>query len=312
MQSTELDRKEINATSTFNSKAKEKKIVTKKIHAQAVDMQLISQKSLKGDEETRSTISSAPSQSVLAENKQSPSKSISISDDDVVKSCLKNGILNSHLEDAKTETEPSDLVSSTKELSSSHLDVDAVRPVSVTSVTSSRTSRESGYFSGSSNNESPSLVVHCNGTQISTESTDVQAQKNDFQPAKKSMGSVPEEREEDLKKEEKVSNKSMEKAKPQISSKRSSMLENQVSLNNNTSQERLCPRVISKRHQRVSVKDINKKIGEIDPLVPMASMAMDASFQLTYIDRVILELIETERMYVRALEDILAVSIIKQ
>nr|XP_039258912.1 uncharacterized protein LOC120335475 isoform X1 [Styela clava] len=49
----------------------------------------------------------------------------------------------------------------------------------------------------------------------------------------------------------------------------------------------------------------NKNLDDVDALAPVANLAMIANPDLSYVDRVILELLETERMYVRSLKDIL-------
>ena len=53
----------------------------------------------------------------------------------------------------------------------------------------------------------------------------------------------------------------------------------------------------------------NKDLNDVDHLAPVANLAMVVNPDLSYVDRIILELLETERMYVRSLRDILTVSI---
>lgn len=53
----------------------------------------------------------------------------------------------------------------------------------------------------------------------------------------------------------------------------------------------------------------NKDLNDVDHLSPVANLAMIVNPDLSYVDRVLLELLETERMYVKSMRDILTVSI---
>lgn len=53
----------------------------------------------------------------------------------------------------------------------------------------------------------------------------------------------------------------------------------------------------------------DKDLNHVDHLSPVATMAMLANPELSYVDRVILELLETEQMYVKSLRDILTVCV---
>lgn len=74
-------------------------------------------------------------------------------------------------------------------------------------------------------------------------------------------------------------------------------------------QERLEPRVISNRWNNNATSN-RKASGEIPhiPAPPVVTHAMAPNPKLTYVDRVVMEIIETERMYVQDLRSIVEVS----
>ena len=175
------------------------------------------------------------------------------------------------------------------------------RPTSLSSVASSRTSRSSDYFSSASASEShQQLVSDCSGTQFdfSVESTEA-----DSAAIRSTLNKVVESVQEEEEAEEGfVDDDNVDPLK-----------ENQSKHYNNSSNK--LERGKFRDHamkidceNEISVKDINKKLSEVDHLSPIATMAMVANPKLTYVDRIVLELLETETMYVRALEDILGVS----
>ena len=164
------------------------------------------------------------------------------------------------------------------------------RPPSLSSMSSTRTSRSSGYFSSAN----------------SVTQFDCQCDANDVEPGNrptlnKVVESLVEEEEE-----ERLNDVMSQPSK-------SNTPEKHYNNSNNNAISFVAPSPYSsfKKNEtlhRVSAKEINERLEKVDHLSPISTMAMTANPQLTYVDRVILELLETERMYVRALEDILAVS----
>lgn len=75
-------------------------------------------------------------------------------------------------------------------------------------------------------------------------------------------------------------------------------------------QERLEPRVISNQWNNNNATSNRKASGEIlhIPASPVVTDAMAPNPKLTYVDRVVMEIIETERMYVKDLRSIVEVS----
>lgn len=159
------------------------------------------------------------------------------------------------------------------------------RPPSLSSMSSTRTSRSSGYFSSAN----------------SVTQFDCQPDVNEFETGNRPTLKKVEEEEE-----EKSNDPHHQREKFNNNN------------NNNIAKEKafhspLGPMPYSAPKKReslhkTSAKEMNERLEKVDHLSPIATMAMIANPQLTYVDRVILELLETERMYVRALEDILAVS----
>ena len=319
MQSTSLDNiRETNLSTSIETNRQENTSDTTK-QPDNSDMQLIPQKSFKENENANN---SCDSEAILPENRQSPSKSRTTCEASADHAISGAGADPETDASGKTDEQINESIALNEvcenlNLPESSAPSSITRPASMTSVTSSRTSRESGYFSSSSANESPQLQLQSNGIEITIDEDEHEEDENAARSTH--IISVPEEKEEDLKSsredlDQSSTNQSNDESlntdKPinEKSSKQQASY-NQLHVNQNHC-ETLTRHQVPKRHDRVSVKDINKKLGEIDHLAPTASMAMDASFQLTYVDRVILELIETERMYVRALEDILAVSFV--
>lgn len=74
-------------------------------------------------------------------------------------------------------------------------------------------------------------------------------------------------------------------------------------------QERLEPRVISNQWNNNATSN-RKTSGDIPhiPTSPVVTHAMAPNPKLTYVDRVVMEIIETERMYVKDLRSIVEVS----
>ena len=323
MQSTPLDNiPEINISQPLKSTTQETSDKSKQPNAP--EMQLIPQKNLKENEEADSSISSSRSESILSENETSPSKSKGANYCVPENNCTNADSRMETDSNGKSDDELNEHRSfrSNGECDNLNLPEPAHGPAgrlaSDTSDAVSRTSRESGYFSCSSANESPPLQVQASGVKIIVDPNDPVDSKEIESKAVNHIEPVPEESEDDTVRSapehqgqgssckqdfDNAANISNSNAKEHNELQK----ENHCSSENAEFQGKLS---ISKRHDRVSVKDINKKLGELDHLAPTASMAMDASFELTYVDRVILELIETERMYVRALEDILAVSLV--
>lgn len=66
---------------------------------------------------------------------------------------------------------------------------------------------------------------------------------------------------------------------------------------------------IARKRAVFKAHDGNQDINNVDHLAPVSTAAMLANPDLSYVDRVILELLETERMYVRSMMDILTVSL---
>jgi len=179
------------------------------------------------------------------------------------------------------------------------------RPTSFSSVTSSRTSRGSDYFSSSSAIESHQTNSHFD---IQSDSADPDASAVRPLLNKVVEESVHEEDEEGFVDDNDISPNSLE-AKNNHMNNSSNKLENErVS---EPTAKTPSSGVDRENGALVSPKDINKKLSEVDYLSPIATLAMIANPNLSYVDRVIIELLETERMYVRALEDILAVSFVK-
>ncbi|CAK8692802.1 unnamed protein product [Clavelina lepadiformis] len=176
------------------------------------------------------------------------------------------------------------------------------RPTSLSSVTSSRTSRSSDYFSSSSSagDIQHQYTSHCFGTQFEFPSELSEMENAGKRTVlNKLIESVREEEELEVEfvddpQYAPPANNNNSNSPTQAPENVTLVLPRQNSIGN------------GKIHAEVSVRDINKKLSEIDHLSPVATMAMVADPQLTHVDRVILELLETERMYVRALEDILA------
>lgn len=75
-------------------------------------------------------------------------------------------------------------------------------------------------------------------------------------------------------------------------------------------QEQLKPRVISYQWNNNNATSSRKASGEIRhiPTSPVITDAMAPNPKLTYVDRVVMEIIETERMYVKDLRSIVEVS----
>uniref|UniRef100_H2ZF63 DH domain-containing protein n=1 Tax=Ciona savignyi TaxID=51511 RepID=H2ZF63_CIOSA len=170
---------------------------------------------------------------------------------------------------------------------------DSGRPMSLSSVTStlsSRTSRGSDYFSSASTGENGQVTSYRHGTCDLPNVREIYPEKPSRRVQSCLHDSVREE-EEDLNGEA-----------PELPAvKKENGYIKHLTLPRNTNLTSSM-----KKHNAVSVRDINKKLSEVDHLSPVSTMAMLADPHLTYVDRIILELIETERMFVRALEDVLA------
>jgi len=172
---------------------------------------------------------------------------------------------------------------------------DSGRPSSMSSWASSmssRTSRSSDYFPATCSSEAHLSLLPSSGLPqlnypIDTPLTRYAAQSR--------VDAVDEEDEEELKTCT-GSDVTLSRIEDQTNADCDLKLSKSPATCNNTKQEKV-----------VSVKDINKKLSEVDLRSPIASGAMLANPELSYVDRIILELLETERMYVRALEDILGV-----
>jgi len=324
MQSTSLDNiRETNLSTSVEPNLEKNTNETTK-DPNNLEMQLIPQKDLKVNENANNSIPPCHSEAILPENRQSPSELRTDSDvlddnalprADAYPETDASGKTDEEINESipfenNGDCERLNLPESSKASSIARL-------ASMTSVASSRTSRESGYFSCSSSNESPQLQLQPNGIEITIDedANERETEKNSTHTPQ--IESVPEEKDEDIRRsmedlhqssKNHSNDESLNGDKPtnkDSTKQKFSYNEHRINQNHCETQNK---QEVPKRNDRVSVKDINKKLGEIDHLAPTASMAMDASFQLTYVDRVILELIETERMYVRALEDILAVS----
>lgn len=75
-------------------------------------------------------------------------------------------------------------------------------------------------------------------------------------------------------------------------------------------QDRLVPRVISNQWNNNNATSNKKASGEVPhiPTPPVVTNIMAPNPKLTYVDRVVMEIIETERMYVKDLHSIVEVS----
>ena len=177
------------------------------------------------------------------------------------------------------------------------------RPTSLSSVTSSRTSRGSDYFSSSSGIDGhPSVTVQNSGLELHSEITVVDGPGNRA-VLNKVVESVPEE-EEGFVDDNILAPDSREGEMQKLIESTSNKLESEKFSNGVSKSLSKDEKEISKV---VSPKDINKKLSEVNFLSPVATQAMVSNPDLSYVDRIVIELLETEGMYVRALEDILAV-----
>nr|XP_009861732.2 uncharacterized protein LOC100184701 [Ciona intestinalis] len=171
---------------------------------------------------------------------------------------------------------------------------DSGRPMSLSSVTStlsSRTSRGSDYFSSASTGENGQVTSYRHGT------FELLPDVREVVPRKTSQTF----RLHDSVREEEEGSDDEAPELPPKTLKKENGVSKHLTLPRNT---RFNPPTT--KPNTVSVRDINKKLREVDHLSPVSTMAMLADPHLTYVDRIILELIETERMFVRALEDVLA------
>ena len=177
------------------------------------------------------------------------------------------------------------------------------RPTSLSSVTSSRTSCGSDYFSSSSANDPhQQSTSHISGSQNESHCDSLDTDGSVTRPLLKKVVESVREEEEGF-----VDDDSVPPVKDPIE-KHYNNSSNKLEAKRLTAPPEILHRAHKEGGNLVSPKDINKKLSEVDYLSPIATMAMVANPLLTYVDRIILELLETERMYVRALEDILAVS----
>ena len=178
------------------------------------------------------------------------------------------------------------------------------RPTSLSSVTSSRTSRGSDYFSSSSAIDSHQPIG--GHSEIHSDSTELDGSAGRPMLNKVVEESVREEDEEGFVDDDALSlNQPKKKTAKHINNSSNNLGSDRVTKN---FRETFPDNDDKESGNLVSPKDINKKLSEVDYLSPIATLAMVANPNLSYVDRVIIELLETERMYVRALEDILAVS----
>ena len=264
------------------------------------DMQLISQKDFIQNKEHENCISITDSDSVTSENQQSPSKSNSEYGSVSTNSRSRpNGILKKGKVEREMEIDKTSSAQENYQCEDGEIAPPSVRTPNSSSLYPMQTSRESGYFSSPGGIE-VKLPQHLDNPIYV-------AVPDEIPEAKAKV--LNEHIYETITVEAKARKPVIKNGTKPCSDP--SSVESSNEKKTKQDPKNFCSHTLPlpKRKERVSKKDINKKLGEVDNRQPVASMAMDPRYELTYVDRVILELVETERMYVRALEDILAVSL---